>query len=191
MKKTKKYEEGGKTILDRSKGKLVSKSEYAASRAKPAAKAPSRVLDRDRMGMTPAAPKPAPKVAKPEAPARKSPITANFTKTGEQFKPNPLKRTKPKTATTSVKPAANMGPPKPSDATLAFRKRSESIRKQGELAAKADAAKKTKPAASPEYKRYAKSSTEAKDFRSSFAAARKAGDKVFTWQGRKYSTDIA
>jgi hypothetical protein len=161
MKKTKSYEEGGKTILDRSKGKLVSKSEYAASRAKPAAKAPSSVLDRDRTGMTPAAPKPAPKVAKPEAPARKSPITANFTKTGEQFKPNPLKRT-------GLTPKQKAGIDK---AAGDLRK---SFIKEGVDKAAGDLMK----------------SAKGQDFRSSFAAARKAGKKEFTWNGKKYNTKL-
>ena len=39
-----------------------------------------------------------------------------------------------------------------------------------------------------EYKVYKKDSKEAGDFRSNFAAARKAGKKEFTWQGRKYNT---
>ena len=159
MKKTKKYEEGGKTILDRSKGKLVSKSEYAASRAKPAAKAPSRVLDRDRMGMTPAAP-PKPK-PKPEAPARKSPITANFTKTGEQFKPNPLKRT-------GLTPKQKAGIDK---AAGDLRK---SFIKEGVDKAASDLVK----------------SAKGQDFRSSFAAARKAGKKEFTWNGKRYNTKL-
>lgn len=155
MKKTKKYEEGGKTILDRSKGKLVSKSEYTASRAKPAAKAPSSVLDRDRTGMTPAAPKPAaPKPAPAKAPDRKSPITANFTKTGEQFKPNPLKRTKPAGPATAKPLTAQQ--------------------KAGVDKAAGDLVK----------------SAKGQDFRSSFAAARKAGKKEFTWNGKKYNTKL-
>lgn len=47
---------------------------------------------------------------------------------------------------------------------------------------------KAKPSA--EYKTFKKDSTEAKDFRSAFAAARKAGKSEFTWQGRKYNTKI-
>ena len=39
-----------------------------------------------------------------------------------------------------------------------------------------------------EYKTYKKDSAMAGDFRSSFAAAKKAGKSEFTWQGRKYST---
>ena len=41
-----------------------------------------------------------------------------------------------------------------------------------------------------DYPVYAKKSSEAKSFRSAFAAARKAGKKVFTWQGRKYTTKV-
>lgn len=40
------------------------------------------------------------------------------------------------------------------------------------------------------YPVYKKDSAEAKDFRSAFAAARKAGKSEFTWQGRKYNTKI-
>ncbi len=39
-----------------------------------------------------------------------------------------------------------------------------------------------------DYPVYKKDSSEASDFRSNFAAARKAGKKEFTWQGRKYNT---
>lgn len=44
------------------------------------------------------------------------------------------------------------------------------------------------PSSAKDYKSYAKSSDVAADFRRNFAAARKAGEKEFTWQGRKYST---
>lgn len=40
------------------------------------------------------------------------------------------------------------------------------------------------------YTVYDKNSDEAKDFRSAFAAARKAGKDTFTWQGRKYTTEV-
>lgn len=40
------------------------------------------------------------------------------------------------------------------------------------------------------YPIYKKTSNEAKEFRSAFAAARKAGKKEFTWQGRKYNTKV-
>ena len=39
-----------------------------------------------------------------------------------------------------------------------------------------------------EYVKYGKKSKAAKSFRSEFAAARKAGKKAFTWDGRSYST---
>ena len=39
-----------------------------------------------------------------------------------------------------------------------------------------------------DYPVYKKDSAEAGDFRGAFAAARKAGKKEFTWQGRKYNT---
>lgn len=41
-----------------------------------------------------------------------------------------------------------------------------------------------------DYPSYKKTSNEAKEFRSAFAAARKAGKKEFTWQGRKYNTKV-
>ena len=164
MKKTKKYEEGGKTsssrILDRDRTGMTPAAP-PKPKPKPAAKAPSSVLDRDRMGMTPAAPKPAPKVAKPEAPARKSPITANFTKTGEQFKPNPLKRR-------GLTPKQKAGIDK---AAGDLRK---SFIKEGVDKAAGDLVK----------------SAKGQDFRSSFAAARKAGKKEFTWNGKRYNTKL-
>lgn len=39
-----------------------------------------------------------------------------------------------------------------------------------------------------EYPVYKKKSKSAQNFRSAFAAAKKAGKKTFTWQGRKYTT---
>lgn len=38
---------------------------------------------------------------------------------------------------------------------------------------------------------YGKKMQSAQDFRSAFASARKSGKKIFTWQGRKYTTDQA
>jgi hypothetical protein len=38
---------------------------------------------------------------------------------------------------------------------------------------------------------YPKASPSAQSFRGAFADARKAGKKTFTWQGRKYTTDVA
>jgi len=40
------------------------------------------------------------------------------------------------------------------------------------------------------YPIYKKKSNEAKSFRTAFADARKAGEKVFTWNGRKYNTKV-
>lgn len=45
-----------------------------------------------------------------------------------------------------------------------------------------------KKTAAGNYPVYKKVSAPAQSFRSAFAAARKAGKSVFTWQGRKYST---
>ena len=39
-----------------------------------------------------------------------------------------------------------------------------------------------------DYPVYKKKSSAAQSFRSAFAAARKSGEKVFTWKGRKYTT---
>jgi hypothetical protein len=39
-----------------------------------------------------------------------------------------------------------------------------------------------------EYKTFANDSSAAKNFRSAFATARKAGKKTFTWNGKKYTT---
>lgn len=39
-----------------------------------------------------------------------------------------------------------------------------------------------------EFKTFAKDSSAAKNFRSAFAAARKAGKKTFTWNGKRYTT---
>ncbi|WP_412521799.1 hypothetical protein [Shewanella algae] len=56
---------------------------------------------------------------------------------------------------------------------------------------KAPASKATpKPKSGVKYPVYDKNSAEAKDFRRAFAAARKAGKKIFTWQGRKYTTKL-
>jgi hypothetical protein len=44
---------------------------------------------------------------------------------------------------------------------------------------------------SPNYPVYPKDSDAAKDFRSAFRDARTRGDKEFTWQGRKYGTELA
>ncbi len=41
-----------------------------------------------------------------------------------------------------------------------------------------------------EYVVYEKKSSEAQSFRDAFAAARKGGAKTFTWQGRKYTTEV-
>ena len=38
---------------------------------------------------------------------------------------------------------------------------------------------------------YGKEMQAGQSFRSAFAAARKGGKKIFTWQGRKYTTDLA
>jgi hypothetical protein len=38
---------------------------------------------------------------------------------------------------------------------------------------------------------YPKASPSAQSFRGAFADARKGGKKTFTWQGRKYTTDVA
>jgi len=40
------------------------------------------------------------------------------------------------------------------------------------------------------YPVYKKGSKTAQDFRSAFAAARKAGKGEFTWQGRRYNTKV-
>lgn len=41
-----------------------------------------------------------------------------------------------------------------------------------------------------DYPVYSKSSSKAAEFRAAFAAARKAGKQVFTWEGRKYNTKL-
>lgn len=41
-----------------------------------------------------------------------------------------------------------------------------------------------------DYPVYNKSSSKAAEFRAAFAAARKAGKQVFTWEGRKYNTKV-
>lgn len=53
-------------------------------------------------------------------------------------------------------------------------------------ASKVTGSKKTKGG---EYKTYAKGSSAAKNFRSAFAAAKKAGKKTFTWNGKRYKTE--
>ena len=50
--------------------------------------------------------------------------------------------------------------------------------------------KTTKKAATKAYPVYKKASDKAKSFRQDFRDARKAGKKVFTWQGRKYNTKL-
>jgi hypothetical protein len=49
----------------------------------------------------------------------------------------------------------------------------------------------SKPTSRPPvtYAQYPKDSKQASGFRSAFSAARKAGKKSFTWEGRKYTTD--
>ena len=42
----------------------------------------------------------------------------------------------------------------------------------------------------PTYAKYKKKSATAGKFRSAYAAARKGGKKTFTWQGRKYKSDL-
>lgn len=42
-----------------------------------------------------------------------------------------------------------------------------------------------------DYPTFRKSQPEAGGFKSAFAAARKAGQDSFTWQGRKYTTEVA
>ena len=53
-------------------------------------------------------------------------------------------------------------------------------------ASKVTGSKKTKGG---DYKTYAKGSSAAKNFRSAFAAAKKAGKKTFTWNGKRYTTE--
>lgn len=40
-----------------------------------------------------------------------------------------------------------------------------------------------------EYKTFAKNSSAAKNFRSAFSDAKKAGKKTFTWNGKRYTTE--
>lgn len=41
-----------------------------------------------------------------------------------------------------------------------------------------------------EYKTFAKDSSAARNFRSAFSEAKKAGKKTFTWNGKRYTTEM-
>jgi hypothetical protein len=66
-----------------------------------------------------------------------------------------------------------------------LRKKAEAKENIAASASKVTGSKKTKGG---EYKTFAKGSTAAQSFRSKYASAKKAGQKTFTWNGKKYST---
>lgn len=74
-----------------------------------------------------------------------------------------------------AKPAAKAAPAKPAAKAAPAAK---------------DASSKQVATKGGNYPVYAKKSGEAQDFRSAFAAARKSGKKEFTWQGRRYTTEM-
>lgn len=82
---------------------------------------------------------------------------------------------KSSTAPASTSPSMSMGKPLTAEQKAGVSAAAKDLLKPG-------------PSSAKDYKSYAKSSDVAADFRRNFAAARKAGEKEFTWQGRKYST---
>ena len=95
-------------------------------------------------------------------------------RTAKQIKKNTKKigamaKKNPKSVTTTAK-------------TLKDKKK---LKATGKIRKGAKSVKVTKGGA---YASYDKKAKAAKSFRSSFAAAKKAGKKTFTWDGRKYST---
>lgn len=97
-------------------------------------------------------------------------------RTAKQIKKNTKKigamaKKNPKSVTTTAK-------------TLADKKK---LKATGKIRKNAKSVKVTQGGA---YASYGKKTKAAKSFRSSFAAARKAGKKTFTWDGRKYSTAV-
>jgi len=89
-----------------------------------------------------------------------------------------------KSSTASTKPA-NIQSSKPSRATP-IKPASKSSKPTSKPSNKPVKTVKTKGG---DYKVYRKGSDKAKSFRSAYAAAKKAGKKTFTWDGRKYTTD--
>jgi hypothetical protein len=65
-----------------------------------------------------------------------------------------------------------------------------SMLKKGTMGMAADKTVGQKSTKAGTYPIYKKKSDSAKNFRSAFADARKAGKKTFTWQGRKYTTKV-
>lgn len=84
--------------------------------------------------------------------------------------------------------AAKPSAPAKSSAPAAPAKSSLTAGQRAKIDSAASDLMKPGPSSAKDYKSYAKSSDVAADFRRNFAAARKAGEKEFTWQGRKYST---
>ncbi|MNQ21486.1 hypothetical protein D3C85_346060 [compost metagenome] len=79
------------------------------------------------------------------------------------------------TAAVKAKPAEKKAEPKKTEAKPSAKK----------PASKSTGSVKTKGG---DYPVYSKSSQKAKEFRAAFAAAKKAGKSIFTWDGRKYNT---
>ena len=69
--------------------------------------------------------------------------------------------------------------------TIAKKANPSKIKATGKIRKGMKAVKMTEGGA---YAKYSKKSKAAKSFRSAFAAAKKKGQKTFTWDGRKYST---
>ena len=84
--------------------------------------------------------------------------------------------------------AAKPSAPAKSSAPAAPAKSSLTAGQRAKIDSAASDLMKAGPSSAKDYKSYTKSSDVAADFRRNFAAARKAGEKEFTWQGRKYST---
>lgn len=75
--------------------------------------------------------------------------------------------------------------PKSVTTTAKTLKQTKKLKATGKIRKGAKSVKVTQGGA---YASYGKKTKAAKSFRSSFAAAKKAGKKTFTWDGRKYST---
>ena len=87
-------------------------------------------------------------------------------------------------------PAGKPKPPRTSATTTPAKKAELRKERQAKTTMAVNASKVTgsKNTKGGEYKTYAKGSAAAKNFRSAFAAAKKAGKKTFTWDGKRYST---
>ena len=165
-------------VLDRDRMGMTPPAPKAPPKPKPAPKAPSSVLDRDRMGMTPPAP------SKPKSAHQEWRESAGA-KSSDRKSP----------ITAPIVKTGTVTKPNPMKRTALTPTQKAKIDKAAD-----DLVKSAKPAAKPALakpaaKPAAKSSPKLSSFGAAFKAARdkakKAGDAdggVFTWNGKQYTT---